>query len=411
MPPQTVNLFVFVVLDDAQVVQAGRLLVENLHLNFRGGYRGAFQYDPDFLNHPAGYPLDPVNLPLTPEIIPAGKPDTGLHGVFQDSLPGRWGNRLLAYKGDFQQHHYGPAHLLEALGTTGLGALLYSPRRILPEGPNDPSIRNRDLSTALDEATAYETDTLAPPELRFLITGGYSAGGARPKLLVMKNGIQYIAKFSSIHDHTLSQAVELEAAGLTLGCQAGLEIPDFEVSNIRNRPVLFVKRFDITKQGGRRALVSFASLLDREPTLGSYGGMAEILRRYSSRPRTDLEQLFRQMVVNVAIHNTDDHLQNFSMIHDSSGWRLSPAYDLTPSFLQTEQATSIDGRTTRLTTQHLINEGKTFGLSTSRCRTLINEIRSSLQNWPELIQDKQAIKLIGSRMRQISLHATPELLQ
>ena len=47
----TVNLYVFVVLDDGRIVRAGRLLVENLHMAFRGGYKGVFQYDSDYLNH------------------------------------------------------------------------------------------------------------------------------------------------------------------------------------------------------------------------------------------------------------------------------------------------------------------------------------------------------------------------
>ena len=51
MLAQTINLYVFVVFDDGRIVRADRLLVENLNMAFRGGYRGFFQYDPDYLNH------------------------------------------------------------------------------------------------------------------------------------------------------------------------------------------------------------------------------------------------------------------------------------------------------------------------------------------------------------------------
>ncbi len=318
MLASTINLYVFVVHDDGRIVRAGRLLVENLHLALQGGYKGVFQYDPDYLGHEDRYALDPRNLPLTRKTIYAGRPESGLHGVFQDSLPGRWGNRLLAYKAGLQGKHYAPAHLLEALGRTGIGALLYSPDPNLPAFSEDPSIEFNDLTEALAEAAVYEKSNHVPAELKFLITGGYSAGGARPKLLVKRDGY-YLAKFSSIHDRTASLLVELEAAGLELGRRIGLEIPDFEVCRIQQQPVLLTKRFDVTAGGGRRALLSFASILNSDPSFGSYGAMSEVIRRYSQQPRTDLKQLFKQLIINVVIHNTDDHLQNFSMIHDSAG--------------------------------------------------------------------------------------------
>ncbi len=264
------------------------------------------------------------------------------------------------------------------------------------------SIDFSDVAEALDEATAYESQNFAPAELKFLITGGYSAGGARPKLLVKKNGY-YLAKFSSIHDRTPSLLVELEAAGLELGRRCGIEVPHFEVCQVRQRQVLLVKRFDVTAQGGRRALLSFSSLLDKDPGFGSYSAMAEAIRRYSGQPRADLKKLFKQLIINVAIHNTDDHLQNFSMIHDSKGWRLSPVYDLTPSFLQNEQATSIDGQVANITTENIINEGKYFGFSRSKTLEILNSIQGTLDGWEDLIMDEYARRRIRSKMDLLKL--------
>ncbi len=400
MLASTVNLYVFVVLDDGRIIRAGRLLVENLHMAFRGGYKGVFQYDPDYLNHKDRYALDPANLYFSAKTIYARRPEYGLHGVFIDSLPGRWGKRLLAYKAGFHEQHYTPAHLLEALGNTGIGALLYSNNPNIPSALKDPSIGFHDLAEVLDEAASYESSDSAPVELKFLITGGYSAGGARPKLLVKKEGY-YLAKFSSIHDRTPSLHVELEAAGLELGRRIGLEIPDFEVCRIHQRPVLLIKRFDVTPGGGRRALLSFASLLNTDPGFGTYSAMTEVLRRHSQQPRTDLEQLFKQMIINVAIHNTDDHLQNFSMIHDSGGWRLSPVYDLTPSFLQNEQVLLVDGQTKNITTGNIINEGKLFGFSRPKTLEIVDSIQKTLVGWSDLITDEYARKQISLKMSQL----------
>jgi len=400
MLPETVNLYVFVVLDDGRIIRAGRLLVENLHMAFRGGYSGVFQYDSDYLSHHDSYALDPANLKLTTKLIRARRPEYGIHGVFQDSLPGKWGNRLLAYKAGFNEQHYTPAHLLEALGSTGIGAILYSSEKRTPLGVEDPSIDFADLALALDEASSYENKNFTAMELKFLITGGYSAGGARPKLLVKRDGY-YLAKFSSIHDRTPVLQVELEAAGLELSRRIGLEVPYFEVCQVRERPVLLVKRFDITPGGGRRSLLSFAALLDQDPALGSYSSMAEVIRRYSKQPRIDLKHLFKQMIFNVAIHNTDDHLQNFSMIHDPDGWRLSPAYDLTPSFLQNEQATIIDGQVTGISIENVISEGKRFGFSRQKTLEIVDGIAKSLAGWHNLITDEYARKRIAIKMTPV----------
>ena len=401
MLPESVNLYVFTVLHDGRIIRAGRLLVENLYMAFRGGYKGVFQYDAEYLNHPDGYDLDPANLKRTTAPIPANRPEYGLHGVFLDSLPGKWGNHLLACKGGFHGQHYAPAHLLKALGGTGLGALLYSPHPKTPPRIEDPSLDFDHLAQALDEATLYEKEKFLPREIRFLVTSGYSAGGARPKLLVKKNDGYYLAKFASIHDPSPALGVELEAAGLELGRRIGLDIPYFEITRIGRRPVLLIKRFDMTPEGGRRAMLSFATLLVREPALGSYSGMAEIIRRYSKQPRLDLTRLFKQMVLNVAIHNTDDHLRNFSMVHDPDGWRLSPAYDMTPTFLQEEQATMVDRRTTKITTENIINQGKIFGFSRPKTVDILITIHRAIADWRTLITDQAAREHIAAKMAHI----------
>jgi serine/threonine-protein kinase HipA len=59
--------------------------------------------------------------------------------------------------------------------------------------------------------------------------------------------------------------------------------------------------------------------------------MAEELRRVSARPEIDAPELFRRMVFNALISNSDDHPRNHALIAREADWRLSPAYDLTPT--------------------------------------------------------------------------------
>lgn len=47
--------------------------------------------------------------------------------------------------------------------------------------------------------------------------------------------------------------------------------------------------------------------------------------------RRDIQALWRRMVFNILISNTDDHLRNHGFLYaGTDGWQLSPAYDLNP---------------------------------------------------------------------------------
>ena len=78
-------------------------------------------------------------------------------------------------------------------------------------------------------------------------------------------------------------------------------------------------------------MISMQTLLDADGYYNlSYSDMFLIINKFSSKPRKDTDALFRQMVFNAAISNTDDHLKNFAMLHTEFGFCLSPAYDLLP---------------------------------------------------------------------------------
>src|SRR5256885_15873992 len=73
------------------------------------------------------------------------------------------------------------------------------------------------------------------------------------------------------------------------------------------------------------------SHLDRERW--SYPAFAEELRRVCAQPRFDAPELFRRMSFNALISNLDDHPRNHAVIAMNQDWKLSPAYDLTPSIV------------------------------------------------------------------------------
>ncbi len=377
-----VNLYVYAVFTDGLIVPVGRLLSRNLYN--RGNYEGFFRYAGEYLRHPLAYPLDPVHLPLRGGVFTAANGELGMPEVFDDSLPDAWGRHILARKGGLEQP-YAPAHLLLSLGGGGLGRLLSSEREALPT-PGGGSIDFNDIAKAMAEAAALEESiTVDSAELRHLLACGSSAGGARPKVLTTLDKGMWLAKFASRQDPHPELFVALEEAGLTLALRAGLEVPEIRREKAGGRDILLIRRFDVTPAGGRNALVSFRTLIGVEDHYSvSYADLAEVISRFSYRPKDDLEGLYRQMIVNIALVNTDDHLQNFAMLHTEQGWCLSPAYDIVPNIYQGEQILRVNGKHRDLDCDDIMLEGRKFGLSGQWCRKILADVTAQLTSWPEI---------------------------
>lgn len=297
--------------------------------NGRG--KGAFRYDREYLEKSGAFALDPVSLQLRPDNLAIDHP--GIFGVFEDSLPDDWGRKLLARKYQIPRHEQNLPNLLIALGSTGLGALSFSHN----DKPQSPvaDISTLHLTELVAAAEMYERGDIRDTELSLLLGAGSSPGGARPKAVVYDNAekIHYLAKFPSIRDYV--DVVRIEAATMNLAVNAGLVIPPTRLIQCASKPVLLVRRFDVIPDG-RRHMISFQTLLKAQGYYQlRYQDLLGIVRKYSHAPQEDSELLYRQMLFNALIGNTDDHLKNFWMIHDrKQGWRLSPAFDLVPDIGQ-----------------------------------------------------------------------------
>jgi serine/threonine-protein kinase HipA len=320
-----IKLNIWVTFPDSGETQAGEMVCGDPDAH--GNIPGAFRYTPDYLQHPKAFALDPVSLPLSSDEYSAHRP-VGVFSVFEDSLPDAWGRRLLARKAKLRRDQQTVPDLLFALGAHGLGALSYVNDK--PDRNTQNYIPEYALEELLKTAEKYEAGTVTgDKELRLLFLAGSSPGGARPKAIVKAADAFWIAKIPSIKDTV--NVVRIEAATLSLAKQAGLNVPAFNVVQCAGRDVLMVRRFDISRQGGRFHMVSMATLLKAGGYYNlSYTDIFEVLRRYSCQPEMDIPAMYRQMVFNALIGNTDDHLKNFSMLHGDSGYFLSPSYDLLP---------------------------------------------------------------------------------
>ncbi|MBM3625010.1 MAG: HipA domain-containing protein, partial [Alphaproteobacteria bacterium] len=170
-----------------------------------------------------------------------------------------------------------------------------------------------------------------------LVDPGTSMGGARPKAVVQDDSSLWIAKFSAREDRFNYPRVE--HGMLRLAAECGLHVADSRLETVGGKDVLLVRRFDRdpTESGYRRhRMVSALTLLrtgdqPEDRAQWSYLLLADEIRRVSAATEADLRELFGRICFNAAVSNLDDHPRNHAVLGKDRSWRLSPAYDLTPT--------------------------------------------------------------------------------
>jgi len=165
--------------------------------------------------------------------------------------------------------------------------------------------------------------------LNMLISPGSSLGGARPKSCVIDHGL-WIAKFPSVYDDYDIGAWEFVV--YQLANNAGVNMSECLLEKFNSQHHTFLtKRFDRT---GKSRLYFTSAMMqlgyDDGDEGASYLELAQFLTDYGANTKHDLAELWRRIVFNIAVSNTDDHLRNHGFIYHKGGWLLSPAYDINP---------------------------------------------------------------------------------
>ncbi|MBU1171331.1 MAG: type II toxin-antitoxin system HipA family toxin [Proteobacteria bacterium] len=404
-----IRLDIWLTLPSGKHMKAGALVVGDPD-PVRGGLHGQFRYAPEYLEQPHAFSFDPLNLPLSKETFDADRPREGVHGVFEDSLPDDWGRKLMARRHKLDRKEQRVPNLLRLLDNQGLGALSY-----LTIG--EPELRTIGVScqhleklALLAQKFEQEPDIADDNDFSLLFQAGSSPGGARPKALVKDDKGAYLAKFASSKDRF--DVVSLEAAAMELSRMAGIETADTMLMPLgKEVKCLLVRRFDINEQGGRNHLISMQSLLKADGYYNAgYRDLTNVIRHMSSQPGHDLSRLYRQMVFNVMIGNTDDHLKNFIMLHDDNGWRLSPAFDMVPNIgFNREHVLRIGLDPRPPNTETLLSEMKHFGIKRrQQAMGIIEEVHGAVSKWPEVfsqynVPETDAERLgkdIGQRLKR-----------
>jgi serine/threonine-protein kinase HipA len=348
---------------------------------------GEFQYDSEWLDDPEAYPLDPVNLPLSPMRYCVHNLKN-MFGVFSDAGPDSWGERVL-----LQHHRSLPRNETERLlrlSGMGVGCLQFSLSRTRPkEMPALPTIdRLLRLSNATENLLLKHQ--LTDDEL-LLLDPGSSMGGARPKVTVCDEEGSWLVKFSRPDD--LIDIPKVEYACMQLLLSLGINVPETKLMDIgQGRSAYMIKRFDRIK-GHPVHFISAYSLFntdrvrlirDAHHDPRSYIALARHLRAHSAHSTEDCHELYSRMLANVLLRNTDDHARNHAMVFDvsTSEWRLAPAFDVLPSLgSQGEQALGVGCYGRESTIENVLTASSAFGLSNEQALQRVHTMSSKIFEW------------------------------
>ena len=228
-------------------------------------------------------------------------------------------------------------------------------------------------------------------ERLLVIAPGSSLGGARPKANIIDNeGDIWIAKFPSKSDTTDKAAWEYLA--YILAEKAGINMSKCKIQQVYGPyRTFYTKRFD--RLSGERIHFSSAMTMTGnnedsvKEDIPSYLDIAEFIQYSTASPEIDLQQLWRRIVFNMTISNTDDHLRNHGFILSKGGWRLSPAFDLNPSIDKAGLALNVDYDDNTLDYNLAKSVGEFFQLNNQQMEGIIAEIQSAVSKWRQVATD------------------------
>ncbi|MGA9369866.1 MAG: HipA domain-containing protein, partial [Steroidobacteraceae bacterium] len=245
--------------------------------------------------------------------------------------PDRWGERVIRFIDKPPR-----LSLLEYLyfaGDDRFGALgvstspdEYRPRRLGPL----PTLQEADQVHEL--IRKVQDNEPIPSDLKRLVSPGATMGGARPKGLLSFGGEQWLIKFS---DGEPADTPLIEHATMTLAREARIRTASTMAVRLTAGHAVAIKRFDRAGAGRRHCLSAAVALRAAAEQFG-YPELAQLLRRkgvaHGNRYSQDMQELFRRMIFNILIDNTDDHEKNHALVVSERGqYELAPAFDVLPS--------------------------------------------------------------------------------
>lgn len=372
-----------------------------LYVNvIRGGESYSFEYDDEWLKNTAlPIDLDPELMSFAGRQYPSGR---NIFGLFADASPDRWGRvlmnkreRVIAEREKRKPRKlYDSDYLMGVYDETRMGGLRFKKELDGAFLSDDREVAVPPWATlrTLEEASRnFESDEngLAEKWLNQLIRPGSSLGGARPKATVADTeGQLWIAKFPSKNDENDTGAWEMVVHDLAALC--GFNVPEAKLERFSKLGSTFlIKRFD--RKGKQR--IHFASAMTLLGQIDgasaadgmSYLDIAAFIKASGAKPKKDLLELWRRIVFNMAVSNTDDHLRNHAFMLTKIGWILSPLYDVNPVPYGDELSLNVNENDNRISIEFAIETAPRFGIKKVDAEKYAYEILETVHsNWEKL---------------------------
>ncbi|MCU7830375.1 MAG: type II toxin-antitoxin system HipA family toxin [Candidatus Thiodiazotropha sp. (ex Myrtea sp. 'scaly one' KF741663)] len=381
-----------------------------------------YQYTPEF--SASDIQVAPLTMPLreAPFEFPALARETfhGLPGLLADSLPDKFGNRLIDAWLASQGRSAGSMNPVERLcytGSRGMGALEFKPT--IKESPSNTHRLKIDAlvdlaNRVLDERISLEGKFAGVDDQRTIediLRVGTSAGGARAKAVLAWNPetgefrsgqapagrgfSHWIMKFDGIHGNRDKELADpqgfgrIEYAYSLMARDAGITMQECRLHEEGGRAHFMTRRFDRADNGEKLHMLSLGAIRHFDfNQAGAYAYEQAIETiQLLSLPIEDLEQQVRRAIFNILARNHDDHVKNIAFLMNKLGqWRLSPAFDVAyaynPSGAWTSRhQMSLNGKRDNFDRDDLIAFAQTAGLKKAKANTLLNEVAESVDNW------------------------------
>jgi serine/threonine-protein kinase HipA len=404
----------------ARVLLWGRDIGAVTWLDDRG--LSVFQYIPAFAR--SNIQVSPLTMPLRedPYEFPALARETfhGLPGLLADSLPDKFGNKLidawLARQGRLPGS-MNPVERLCYTGSRGMGALEFKPT--IKDSPSKTHKLNIEAlvdlaNRVLDDRISVEGKFAGQDDQRAvedILRVGTSAGGARAKAVLAwnpetgefrsgqapagKGFSHWIMKFDGIHGNRDKELADplgfgrIEYAYSLMADDAGIRMEQCRLHEEGGRAHFMTKRFDRTDNGEKLHMLSLGAVRHFDYNqAGAYAYEQAIETiQLLALPIEDVEQQVRRTFLNILARNHDDHVKNIAFLMDKQGqWRLSPAFDVSyaynPSGAWTSRhQMSLNGKRDDFGKEDLLAFALRAGIKKAKAMSLLTDVSHSVKNW------------------------------
>jgi serine/threonine-protein kinase HipA len=405
----------------------------------------AFAYTKEWVD--SGIEMGPLHMALRQQTyeFPQLRRETfyGLPPLLADSLPDKFGNALvdawMAEQG-VATADITPLDRLAYAAERAMGALEFRPpaRAVATDAPTAVQLADLVLAARLTVRGEFAGDETAHAALQQLIQVGTSAGGARAKAVVAFNpetfqvhsaygeqgdGFeQWLIKLDGVsgtgmdgHGDRLGESApygRIEFAYSEMAKAAGIDMMPCQLLAEGPRRHFMTKRFDRGAAGERFHVISLCALAHLDYNLVATHSYDQYLQSVMALGLEidELAEAYRRMVFNVMAANHDDHTKNFAFMRSEvSGWRLTPAYDVTHAYNPNSQWTNrhllaVNGKFEHIELEDLYVVGERNEVP--GYRRIVREVRQAVAEWATFAAtselDEATTKAIGADIERFT---------